>query len=166
MKKAIIALYVIVICLFAWVTYACICNLKFCPENSAGVIVASLGVMVTFLVGWQIWKSIEYDKAINRIADLEHILMGYFEFSIGMTALAVNPGHTLMQCVLALEHLNRASNAEYDNIFIALNSIADSSNKEPLNNNNRKRLLKALKNSHQEEGVKLIKKFSDWPLKD
>lgn len=131
-----------------------------------GIAVGVLTILVTVLLGWQIWKSVEYDKAFRRINDLEYISKGYLEFAIGMSFLKTNPEHTLMQCVFALERLNCASKAEYDNIFMAMKSIADAEDKVSMDKNDIKRLVRALRNSHQGEADDLIEKFSDWPLKD
>ena len=70
MRNAIIILYIIVIILTGWLGYACFCNLEFDPNNSAGIIVAALGVMVTLLVGWQIFSLINLKRVEENVSDV------------------------------------------------------------------------------------------------
>lgn len=161
MKKAIIALYFIVLALAGWLGYACCCNLSFNPDSSAGLIVSALGIMVTLLIGWQIYKSIQFDEAIKRTDDLHHIANAYLEFAIGMTELREHPERTFRQCVVALERLNNAREAEYENIFMAMEAIAE----EPsfmLSAEEKNRALSALRLSKQEGTEDLIKKIKKW----
>ena len=67
MKKSITILFVLVAILFGWLSYACYCDLRFDSDSSAGLIVAALGVMVTALVGWQVFNAIEIRSIINRV---------------------------------------------------------------------------------------------------
>ncbi len=67
MKKAVVVLYVVVIVLAVWLSYACFCNLSFDPDKSAGLLVSALGVMVTALVGWQVFNAIENVKTLKRM---------------------------------------------------------------------------------------------------
>ena len=57
-------------------------GMKF-DSGSAGVIVSALGVLVTALVGWQIYKSIEINSMLKNISKLEK------EFIKSNNALAV-----------------------------------------------------------------------------
>lgn len=70
MRKAVIILYFLVFGLGGWLGYACYCNLSFDADSSAGIIVATLGVMVTVLIGWQVFNAIEIRSAINQMNDL------------------------------------------------------------------------------------------------
>lgn len=142
-----------------------------CPRTDlgfdyTGMIVGILSLLVTALIGWQIWKSVALEKAIKRTNDLEWIAKGYLEFAIGMSFIEKNPEHTLMQCVFALERLNQASQAEYDNIFMALESLADAKEKHPLTTRDKNRLIRAIKGSKQSEADELADKFKNWPAKD
>lgn len=141
--------------------------LKSKEDNSYfSMIVAVLSILVTVLLGWQIWKSVALEKAIKRTNDLEHIANGYLEFAIGMSFIQSHPDHTLMQCVFALERLNQASRAEYDNIFMALESLAKINDRPPLTKRDRNRLIRAIKESRQNDAEELAEKFKDWPTKD
>lgn len=130
------------------------------------MIVAVLSVLVTVLLGWQIWKSVALEKAIRRTHDLEWIAKGYLEFAIGMSFIEKHPEHTLMQCIFALERLNQASQAEYDNIFMALESLAEATDKPALTTRDKNRLIRAIKGSRQSEAEELSEKFKNWPTKD
>lgn len=130
-----------------------------------GVVVGILSLLVTVLLGWQIWKSVALEKAIKRTYDLEWIAKGYLEFAIGMSFIEKHPENTLMQCIFALERLNQASQAEYDNIFMALESLAEIEKKLPLTNRDKNRLIRAIKGSKQSEAEELADKFKNWPTK-
>lgn len=131
------------------------------------MIVSALTILVTVLLGWQIYKSVEFNRAIRKInatqrklTDLEHIMRGGVEFAIGFPTIDSNPRHTLTQCMVALEHLNRATTADYDNIIRAMLLI---STHEPFGIINKPRLLAALYNSHRPEADALIRTFNSWP---
>lgn len=130
------------------------------------MIVTVLAILVTVLLGWQIWKSVEFDKAIKRTNDFEYIANGYLEFSIGMSFIDTHPDRALRQCVFALERLNQASKADYDNIFMVLETLADSNPKWPLLKSDKARLVRAIKNSGQYNAEELIKKFENWPTEE
>lgn len=130
------------------------------------MIVAVLSILVTVLLGWQIWKSVALGKAIRRTHDLEWIAKGYLEFAIGMSFIEKHPEHTLMQCIFALERLNQASQAEYDNIFMALGSLADAQEKQPLTTQDKSRLIRAIKASKHSDAEYLAEKFKNWPTKE
>lgn len=66
MKRAVIILYIIVIGLAGWLSYACYCNLDFNSDKTAGIIITTLSIMVTLLVGWQIFSAIEIRSTIAR----------------------------------------------------------------------------------------------------
>lgn len=69
MKKAIYILYVIVFALAGWFAYICYRDLRFDADSSAGIIVSILGIMVTSLIGWQIYSVInlkEIQKALDK----------------------------------------------------------------------------------------------------
>lgn len=141
--------------------------LKSKEDNSYfSMIVAVLSILVTVLLGWQIWKSVALEKAIKRTNDLEHIANGYLEFAIGMSFIQSHSDHTLMQCVFALERLNQASRAEYDNIFMVLESLTEINDRPPLTIRDRNRLIRAIIGSRQNDAEELAEKFKDWPTKD
>ena len=69
MKKAIYILYVIVFALAGWFASVCYRDLRFDADSSAGIIVSILGIMVTSLIGWQIYSVInlkEIQKALDK----------------------------------------------------------------------------------------------------
>lgn len=70
LKRLIVALFVMVTILFVWLSYACWCDLKFGSESSAGSLMTALGIMVTALVGWQVFNAIEMRDAIKTMKDL------------------------------------------------------------------------------------------------
>lgn len=131
------------------------------------VIVAVLAILVTVLLGWQVYKAVEFNRVIEkvnathqRLVDLEHITQGGVEFAIGFPTIGSNPRHTLTQCMVALEHLNKATKADYENVIRAMLLI---SSHEPFGIINKPRLLAALYNSHRPEADALIRTFSNWP---
>lgn len=67
MKKAIYALYVLVFILAGWFAYICYRDLRFDADNSAGIIVSILGIMVAVLIGWQILNAVEVNKKVEAI---------------------------------------------------------------------------------------------------
>lgn len=67
MKKAIVGLYIIVLFIVIWLIYACNCNLKFGTDGSAGLFITALGVLVTFVVAWQIWQTIDANGRIKKM---------------------------------------------------------------------------------------------------
>ena len=105
MKKAIIILYFIVIGLAGWLGYACYCDLSFDPDSSAGVIISSLGVMVTLLVAWQIYSTIEADRKIasikNELTTHHHYVNARIHFT---------QGGALMQTTLS--HISQAKSSK------------------------------------------------------
>lgn len=165
MKKAIIILYIVVAILGGWLGYACYCNLYFDADSSAGLLVASLGVMVTLLVGWQIFNAITFKDAINRINELEHLAVGYHEAAIGISALDHSISVSLFQCIVALERLNMARNAEYENVANALRVISEVRHNErfAISAIDKRRINNALRNSHNPQCEKLIGGFDGWP---
>lgn len=137
------------------------CNMEF-NSNSAGVIISALGVLVTLLVGWQIYKSIEYGLLVRRMDDMEHIAEGYMQFAVGMTRLAGNPEDTLLHCIIALEHLNAATHAKYQTIFDVLEVLSEL----PINTlkeSDKRRLLSALRKTNEPHAEELADKFKNWP---
>lgn len=165
MKKAIIILYILVAGLCGWLGYACYCNLTFNSDSSAGIIVASLGVMVTLLVGWQIFNAITFKDAVSRISELEHLAAGYHEASIGICELNHSLSNALSQCIVALERLNMARNAEYENVANALRVISEVRPNErfAISSIDKRRINNALRNSHNPQCERLIGEFDNWP---
>lgn len=74
MKTAIKILFTLVAILFGWLGYACYCKFDFNPNNSSGIIISALGVMVTALVGWQVFNAIEMRNIIKSYDDLKNSL--------------------------------------------------------------------------------------------
>lgn len=81
MKTAIKILFVLIAILFGWLGYACYCEFDFNPNNSSGLIISALGVMVTALVGWQVFNAIENVKTLQRMGRLETKLKEQVELS-------------------------------------------------------------------------------------
>lgn len=167
MKNAIIILYIVVAMLAGWLGYACFCNLQFDSNSSAGILVAALGVMVTLLVGWQVYNAITFKDVIDQIKSLRHLAAGYHEASIGISMLQSYPSSCLFQCTIALERLNMAINAEYENIANALRVISETHTNERfiISAIDKKRIDNALRNSHNSQCEQLIGAFNDWPEK-
>lgn len=119
MKKAIIILYIIVIGLAGWLGYACYCDLRFDPNSSAGVIISSLGVMVTLLVAWQIYSTIEADKRIASIKDELTTHNHYVNARIHFTQ-----GQNLMQTTLSHISQNKSNDTTTNPAFLGNLCIA------------------------------------------
>lgn len=100
MKKAIVILYLIVIGLGGWLGYACYCDLSFDPNSSAGLLVSVLGIMVTLLVAWQIYSTIEADRKISSLRNDLTTQHHYIDARIHFTQ-----GQSLMQTTLS--HINQ-----------------------------------------------------------
>lgn len=66
-KTSIIILYFLILFLLGWLSYACYCNLKFDANSSAGLIVSALCVLVTALVGWQIFNAISIQRRLTFV---------------------------------------------------------------------------------------------------
>lgn len=167
MKKAIVILYILIAGLCGWLGYACYCDLTFNPDSSAGIIVATLGVMATLLVGWQIFNAITFKDAVARMSELEHLALGYHEASIGICELNHSLPNALYQCIIALERLNMARNAEYENVANALRVISEARHHErfAISKIDKKRINNALRNSHDPQCERLIGEFDKWPEK-
>lgn len=165
MKKAIIILYIVVAMLGGWLGYVCYCDLYFDANSSAGLLVASLGVMVTLLVGWQIFNAISFKEAISRIDELEHLAAGYHEASIGICELNHSLPNALFQCIVSLERLNRARNAEYENVANAIRVISEVRAHERfgISAADKRRINNALRRSHNPQCEQLIGTFDNWP---
>lgn len=71
MKRAVIILYILVVGLFVWLGYACWCDLKFGTDGAAGFFMTAMGVMVTALVGWQVFNAVENVKTLKKMDGLE-----------------------------------------------------------------------------------------------
>lgn len=157
--------------IIAWIAFvmaliSIICIFFKSPEpTDASILIAALGVMVTLLVGWQIYKSIEYDKLVRRMDDMEYIAEGYMQFAVGMTRLSDRPDDTLLHCVIALENLNAATHAKYETIFDVLDVLSES----PYNSftkSDKRRLLSALRKTNEPYAEELTNKFKNWPTTD
>ena len=131
----------------------------------ASILIAALGVMVTLLVGWQIFNAITFREAVNRINQLEQLALGYHEASIGISELNHSLPNSLFQCVLALERLNNAINAEYENVANAIRVISEVDPRERfiISALDKRRIDNALRNSHNIQCEQLVGSFRDWP---
>lgn len=102
MKKAIIILYIAFIFMIGWISYISYHNLTFDPNNSSGLTVACLGIMVTFLVAWQIYTTIiskeQVKELYNKLESIgnkykiatqqnQNITKGWHRFTMGETSL-------------------------------------------------------------------------------
>ena len=71
MKKEIYILYILVFIIAGWFAYICYRDLRFDADNSAGIIVSILGIMVALLIGWQIWQTMDIKDKIDKINNIE-----------------------------------------------------------------------------------------------
>lgn len=136
------------------------------PEpTEASILIAALGVMVTLLVGWQIFNAITFKEAVNRINQLEQLALGYHEASIGVSELNHSLPNSLFQCVLALERLNNSINAEYENVANAIRVISEVPPQERfmITALDKRRIDNALRNSHNSQCEQLVGVFKNWP---
>lgn len=101
MKKAIVILYILVLVLAGWLGYACYCNLSFNSDSSAGLLVSALGVMVTLLVAWQIYSTIEAERKISSLhSDLttqHHYVDARIHFTQGQNLMLTTLSHLNQQ---------------------------------------------------------------------
>lgn len=167
MKKAIIILYIIVIGLAGWLGYACYCDLSFDPNSSAGVIISSLGVMVTLLVAWQIYSTIEADRRIASIKDELTTHNHYVNARIHFTQ-----GQNLMQTTLSHISQNKSNNnptnpAFLENLCIAYRNYLEAlihylqSNKDVKAINSCVTNMDVCLNNLQRENVEFTKAIGD-----
>lgn len=157
--------------IIVWITFvmaliSIICIFFKSPEpTDASILIAALGVMVTLLVGWQIFNAITFREAVNRINQLEQLALGYHEASIGVSELNHSLSNSLFQCVLALERLNNSINAEYENVANAIRVISEtpSQRRFVITALDKRRIDNALRNSHNVQCEQLVGVFRDWP---
>lgn len=133
----------------------------------ASILVGSLGGITTALIGWQIYKSIEINTILRRIKnaeksvkDIEYMLHATSEQICGSQYKDKSPHHELWHYMLALEHLNKATNAQYENLLREIKRLAVSS---PFTILDKSRLISALYNTHREDAHRLMDIFSEWP---
>lgn len=93
MKRAVIILYILVAGLFVWLGYACWCDLKFGTDESAGSFMTAMGIMVTALVGWQVFNAIENYKTLRRMDRL----LSRFEHSNRLLEVQDQRGRNLIE---------------------------------------------------------------------
>ncbi len=72
MKTAICILYILVISLAGWLAYTCYWNFQFDANNTAGIIVSTLGVLVAILTGWQVFNAIEMRGILKKVDDIKN----------------------------------------------------------------------------------------------
>lgn len=157
--------------IIVWVAFvmaliSIICIFFKSPEpTDASILIAALGVMVTLLVGWQIFNAITFREAVNRINQLEQLALGYHEASIGVSELNYSLPNSLFQCVLALERLNNSINAEYENVANAIRVISETPSQKRfvITALDKRRIDNALRNSHNVQCEQLVGVFRDWP---
>lgn len=104
LKNAIVVLYLMVVGLAGWFAYICYHKLEFNPDGMAGIIVSVLGIIVTLLVGWQVFNAIEMRNTIKEVDDIraEH-----------RTAISVlYSRNTELQCLLEAFQLVHEAKAE------------------------------------------------------
>lgn len=95
--------------------------------NSAGVIISAMGVLVTVLVGWQIWQTIDIKDKIDKINNIEQSALKMQDdisaFKIYMEA------ENLMLRAFVNSHNNKKEES-FDYIFDALYKYAEISYKD------------------------------------
>lgn len=127
MKKEIYILYILVFIIAGWFAYICYRDLRFDADNSAGIIVSILGIMVALLIGWQIWQTMDIKDKIDKINNIEQsgIKMqdDIFAFKIYMDA------ENLMLRAFVNSHNNKKEES-FDYIFDALYKYAEISYKD------------------------------------
>ncbi|MBD5367210.1 MAG: hypothetical protein HDR82_09490 [Bacteroides sp.] len=133
----------------------------------ASVLVGVLGSIVTALIGWQIYKSIELNNILKRVSkveksakDVEYMLYATSEQICGSQYKDKPPHHELWHYMLALEYLNKATNSQYENIIKEIRRLACST---PFTILDKSRLISALYNTHRDDAHRLMDIFSEWP---
>lgn len=133
----------------------------------ASILVGTLGGIVTALIGWQIYKSIEINSILHRVKsaeqsakDVELMLHATSEQICGSQYKDKSPHHELWHYMLALEYLNKATNAQYENLLREIRRLAVGSSFSILD---KSRLISALYNTHREDAHQLMDIFSEWP---
>lgn len=71
MKKSITYLYIIALILIACVINIYVKNFSFNANNSAGVIVSAFSVMLTVLIGWNIYQLVDIKQTKSDIENLK-----------------------------------------------------------------------------------------------
>lgn len=74
LQKGIKILYFLIGIIAVWLGYVCLCDLKFGTDESAGFFMTAMGVMVTVLVGWQVFNAVENSKTLRKLDRLENRL--------------------------------------------------------------------------------------------
>ena len=112
---------------FSWIILAvaiaalCLAWLRCEPIKADwdAILVGILGGIVTALIGWQIYKSIEINSILRRVKsaeksvkDVEYMLHATSEQICGSQYKDKSPHHELWHYMLALEYLNKAANAQ------------------------------------------------------
>lgn len=70
--KIFIAVIIAYLILLTWmVSYLFYCNLDFNPNNAAAVIVAILGILITAILGWQVFNAIEVSRQVHKMQALD-----------------------------------------------------------------------------------------------
>ncbi len=82
LKSSVTALSIVVTIIFIWLCYACWCDLKFGSDSSAGALMTALGIMVTALIGWQVFNAIENVKTLKKMEGLESELRSKSELIV------------------------------------------------------------------------------------
>lgn len=130
-------------------------------------LVGVLGAIVTTLIGWQIYKSIEINSILRRVKsaeqsvkDVEYMLYATSEQISGAQYKGRSAHHELWHYMLALEYLNKATNAKYENLIKEIRRLACSA---PFTILDKSRLISALYNTHREDAHRLMDIFSEWP---
>ncbi|MDE6453372.1 MAG: hypothetical protein K2L27_04120 [Muribaculaceae bacterium] len=159
MRNAIVILYIIVAILGGWIGYACYCDLAFDSNSSAGIIVATLSVIVTLLVGWQIWQTInarqEIEQTRERLKEeyegkISDILDKFKDFKIEVESKVSSIINKEIQ--------------EYDNNNQAMLELLWATNHMMLNQFSEafNRLVVALEKSNDAENSKHTDQLLDW----
>lgn len=79
LQKRTKVLYILIGGVAVWLSYACLCDLRFGTDGSAGFLMTAMGVMVTALVGWQVFNAVENSKTLRRVDKLKQELTTYRE---------------------------------------------------------------------------------------
>lgn len=117
-------LYIIVIILTGWVCYTSYCDLYFDAENAAGIYISALGVLITFVVAWQIYNAVDMRGEIknfkSEIDSLRNITQEH-EAKAGERLSKVETSTAILQNAFNTPHIDSIlSNEIAGNIHLCL----------------------------------------------
>ncbi len=166
----------------------CVAFIRCSPveANWMAILVGSLSILVTFLVAWQIYKTIDvenqlkkidkiYDEKIKAIPeDMVH-LINSFEHrlsSYGVVTCQVNPNEKLKYLILSIEEVFKSTYIHKDNEYMNLiiDDISDlfkkkgnmeiGSKKLELSEEDKRRYISVLKKVEHNDIIYIIEQIS------